>query len=87
MSDLDRIKKLSGIEQVKEGPGESNLHHMDLNKVDRADLNTMSEIVAEYVNENMQDLPQSAAYSYDIIIDVDMNEDVQKSVQVKDYKD
>lgn len=71
-------------EELEEGPGESDLHHMDFDKVDRADLNTMSEIVAEYVNENMQDLPQSAAYSYDVIIDVDMNEDVQESVQVNE---
>ena len=71
-------------EELEEGPGESDLHHMDFDKVDRADLNTMSEIVAEYVNENMQDLPQSAAYSYDVIIDVDMNEDVNESVQVNE---
>jgi len=71
-------------EELEEGPGESDLHHMDFDKVDKADLNTMSEIVSEYVNENMQDLPQSAAYSYDVIIDVDMNEDVNESVQVNE---
>lgn len=70
--------------EISEGPGESELHHVDFDKMDNADVNTMSEIVAEYVNENMQDLPQSAAYSYDIIIDVDMNEDVNESTQVNE---
>ena len=70
--------------QVNEGPGESKLHHVDFGKIDSADVNNISEIVAEYVNENMEDLPQSAAYSYDIIIDVDMNEDVNESTQVNE---
>ena len=30
----------------------------------------------------MDDLPESASYSYDIIIDVDMNEDVNESKQI-----
>ena len=82
--DVEIIALTEDDTQVNEGPGKSDLHHVDFDKIDRADVNTMSEIVAEYVNENMQDLPQSAAYSYDVIIDVDMNEDVNESTQVNE---
>ena len=81
--DEKRAKDRFGeAEELEEGPGESDLHHVDFDKLDSADVNNISEIISDYVNENMDDLPESASYSYDIIIDVDMNEDVNESKQI-----
>ena len=43
-------------EELEEGPGESDLHHVDFDKLDSADVNNISEIIPDYVNENMDDL-------------------------------
>ena len=66
-------------EELEEGPGESDLHHVDFDKLDSRDVDFISGIISDYVDENM---PESASYSYDIIVDVDMNEDVNESKQI-----
>jgi len=58
---------------IAEAPVEAkNTFTVDTTKIDNVDMNNISEIIAEYVNENHPDLPQDASYSYSIVIDVDM---------------
>ena len=59
--------------KIEEAPAK-NTFTIDTTKIDNVDMNNISEIVAEYVNENMPDLPQDASYSYSIVVDVDMPE-------------
>ena len=58
---------------IAEAPVEAkNTFTVDTTKIDNVDMNNISEIIAEYVNENHPDLPQDASYSYSIVVDVDM---------------
>ena len=58
---------------IAEAPIEAkNTFTVDTTKIDNVDMNNISEIIAEYVNENHPDLPQDASYSYSIVVDVDM---------------
>ena len=57
--------------KITEAPAK-NTFTVDTTKIDNVDMNNISEIIAEYVNENHPDLPQDASYSYSIVVDVDM---------------
>jgi len=61
------------LDRIAEAPIEAkNTFTVDTTKIDNVDMNNISEIIAEYVNENHPDLPEDASYSYSIVIDVDM---------------
>ena len=71
MSDLDRIKKLSGIEQVKEEPA-NNRFTVDTDKIDAVDVMNINEIIADYMQQEHPDVPADAGFSYSIVVDIDM---------------
>tara|TARA_Y100000114_G_scaffold119479_1_gene114186 strand:- start:131 stop:1552 length:1422 start_codon:yes stop_codon:yes gene_type:complete len=79
MSDVQEIEGIS--EGVQTENTETDLHYVDFDKFNESDLNVMSDIISEYVNSN---LPQNTNYTYDLMIDVDRNEDVVESKQINE---
>ena len=71
MSNLNRIIKLSGIEQVKEEPA-NNRFRVDTDKIDAVDVMNINEIIADYMQQEHPDVPADAGFSYSIVVDVDM---------------
>ena len=71
MSNLNRIIKLSGIEQVKEEP-DNNRFTVDTDKIDAVDVMNINEIIADYMQQEHPDVPADAGFSYSIVVDIDM---------------
>jgi hypothetical protein len=72
-----------GVDQRNEGEEEveagSDSHMVDFTAIPETDTVVVSEIIAEYVDQNME-MDSNSKYTYDILIDIDTAEETEESV-------